>query len=151
MTTDQFGQTPAPLPSVAVVVTEEGDDGPIVLGTYSRTVEDAVHYYYGPDEEESWAPWDCVRVVTVPIPGRLPASVDVPLRAAAGLMAEALTAHVRTAWELERDRHDAESRLPNPGALRAEVIMLNERMERLTKTVAGLMADAGQHSVRVEP
>lgn len=72
------------------------------------------------------------------------------------------------AWGLERDRiydeladvrtqinslraymEGAEQTPANADAdLRAELVYLNGRMERLTQAVAGLMADAGQHSVR---
>lgn len=81
---------------------------------------------------------------------------------------QALTLHVAQSWAIERDRLYAELsnvrtelntlRAYMVGAeqtpatadadLRAELAMLNDRMERLTKAVAGLMADEA-HSVRV--
>lgn len=82
--------------------------------------------------------------------------------------ASAVTLHVAQSWSLERDRlyaelADVRTKLNTLAAymegaeqtpatadadIRNELAMLNDRMERLTQTVAGLMADAGQHSVR---
>lgn len=78
-------------------------------------------------------------------------------------VADEALGHVRRAFELERDRMDAElaelrdeivtlaGRTPSMGeSLNAEVEGLNRRMTKLTETVAGLMQENTSHSRRVE-